>query len=176
MGLCTRNFVLAQTLSNCSVVVLICMHHFFSCYSVCWKMKVNVWSSQSQKKNKMFATNYFTPAEVSATTTSRPSTTTARPSSTPDRSSTSRRVNTKVPVCVLAIVNCCSRYDEVVRTPCFEKYNCNGAFFGKSPCSPDIKAAAFREVEKFSRRWLLQFKFFSLMLFKAEMYKMQILL
>lgn len=109
---------------------------------------------QSRIKYSQLCRNYFLLAEVTAA--SRPTSvipvTTTRPIiTTPDRTPSSRKANQKVPTCVLAIVNCCSRYDEIVRTPCFEKYNCVGAFFGKSPCSPDIKAAAFREVEKFSR-------------------------
>lgn len=87
---------------------------------------------------------FLVPPEVTTTTTT---TTTVKP----DRSNNGRQQNKSVPSCVLAIVNCCSKYDEIVRTPCFEKHNCNGAFFGRSPCSPDIKSAAFRELEKFSR-------------------------
>lgn len=62
----------------------------------------------------------------------------------------SRKPNKPLPACVEAIVNCCSKYDDKVRLPCFEAHNCNGAFFGRSPCSNDIKQAAFKEVEKYS--------------------------
>lgn len=92
---------------------------------------------------------FLVPPEVTTTTTTLSPRTTRKP----DRSTNSRQQNQTVPACVLAIVNCCSKYDDVVRTPCFEKHQCNGAFFGRSPCSPDIKSAAFREVEKFSQWW-----------------------
>ncbi|KAG5670084.1 hypothetical protein PVAND_000369 [Polypedilum vanderplanki] len=50
--------------------------------------------------------------------------------------SNNRKPNKPLSACVEAIVNCCSSYDEIVRVPCFEAHNCNGAFFGRSPCSP----------------------------------------
>lgn len=58
--------------------------------------------------------------------------------------------NKPLPACVEAIVNCCSRYDDKVRVPCFEAHNCNGAFFGPSPCRSETRQAALREVEKYS--------------------------
>lgn len=112
-----------------------------------WMKNVKCLMLRKPKKNVPKRV-YFIPAEASTTTTTtmRVPTTTRQPIRT-----ASRKPNTSVPNCVLAIVNCCSQYDEIVRTPCFEKYNCAGAFFGRSPCSPDIKAAAFREVEKFTK-------------------------
>lgn len=90
---------------------------------------------------------------ISPAVTTTPSPTTARLTTRqPDRTSNSRKQNTTLPACVLAIVNCCSRYDETVRLPCFERFQCNAAFFGQKACSADIKASAFREVEKFSRK------------------------
>lgn len=64
----------------------------------------------------------------------------------------SQQVMPKKPLsaCVQAIVNCCSKYDDVVRLPCFEAHNCNGAIFGRSPCSRDIRQSAFKEVEKYA--------------------------
>lgn len=124
--------------------------------------KVNFWWHE-----KLEFSSSFLP--VVTTTTSKPI---VKTTPQQNRESKNRQQNKTVPACVLAIVNCCSKYDEVVRTPCFEKYNCNGAFFGRSPCSPDIKAAAFREVEKFSRRWIYRLDFYDILTrrFKMQMF------
>ncbi|CRK87014.1 CLUMA_CG000833, isoform A [Clunio marinus] len=73
------------------------------------------------------------------------------PSNSNGRSANNQSQTQTIPVCVLAIVNCCSRYDDIVRIPCFEKHNCNGSFLGKNSCSPTLQSAALREVEKYSR-------------------------
>lgn len=106
-----------------------------------------VWEHMKKSFQSNVKTRYAFLVSPEVTTTT---TTTTAPTMKPDRSQ-NNRMNKSVPACVLAIVNCCSKYDEVVRTPCFEKHNCMGAFFGRGACSPDIKLAAFREVEKFSR-------------------------
>ncbi|XP_070498212.1 uncharacterized protein hdly isoform X2 [Chironomus tepperi] len=84
------------------------------------------------------------------TTTQPPSTTLRRMDNI--NSLYSQQVMTKKPLaaCVQAIVNCCSKYDDVVRLPCFEAHNCNGAFIGRSVCSRDVKQSAFKEIEKYT--------------------------
>lgn len=119
-----------------------------------------IWKKREQDKSRnvwRFIANEIPKLEFfsfPAGTSTVPPTTTENTTPGSNRSLNSAKPNKAPPACVLAVVNCCSRYDEVVRTPCFEKYNCKGAFFGRSPCSPDIKSAAFREVEKFSQRWV----------------------
>lgn len=107
----------------------------------------NVFTRQI-KKSKLDKNQFSISPEVSEqaeTVTTNPTT-----ASTIDRTSTSRKPNQTVSPCVLAIVNCCSRYDDIIRTPCFEKYHCSGAFFGRNPCSTEIKSAAFLELEKYT--------------------------
>lgn len=89
------------------------------------------------------------------TTTTTTTTTTERANTSQQDFSAATSLNNRKPnkplsACVEAIVNCCSRYDEIVRVPCFEAHNCNGAFFGPSPCSREIRQAALREVEKYT--------------------------
>lgn len=112
------------------------LHVFNSCF-----VHVDMRKNFPMKKTKQ----HFFPV---TSTTTRPLT----PSPSNQAAFKGRKPNQKVSPCVLAIVNCCSRYDSQVRTSCFEQYRCSGAFFGRNPCSsPEIKAAAFREVEKFSK-------------------------
>ena len=66
-----------------------------------------------------------------------------------DLSTTNNGKAKPLSACVQAIVNCCSRYDEIVRVPCFEAHNCNEVFFGPSPCSREIKQGALKEVEEY---------------------------
>lgn len=51
--------------------------------------------------------------------------------------------------CVRAVLNCCSRSNNVIRYACFEQRGCHGAFWDLNPCNNDVIDAALGQANRF---------------------------